>query len=323
MSFFAIATGQRSFALCHFFCRCVHTRFQFSVFVSLAFEVVGIEINTTVRFIRAFIVNDSFDKIHNLGNVFRDASYHIWFTDAQSLHVLKELLLEFSSVIFVNLTVGDARSKVFVQLSRQCVTTCRDQFLNSLCILFEDDLHSSLDFSKLTLLELGFFQGFFTLFYLFCGSARGKRFFQIFHLFLQLLAHRYHGSFDVAFDCTKILFFKNLFGIVFDELVLSGSQDNFVVNVGNVHLVKYVIMKVVLHDTTQNIEREVSSGMAHVIRIINCRTASVPCNRSVFSRNEQVQFIVETVVNLELRQIAVVLGRIPFGSPLGLNRGAA
>ena len=53
------------------------------------------------------------------------------------------------------------------------------------------------------------------------------------------------------------------------QVVLTSPLDNFVVDVCDVHNVKYLVPKVVLNDTTDNIEGQIGSRVTHVTGIVS------------------------------------------------------
>ena len=56
-------------------------------------------------------------------------------------------------------------------------------------------------------------------------------------------------------------------------ILFGGSFNDFIINIGNIHNECDVILKVVGHDTSDDIKGEVGTGVAHVTGCVHGRTA--------------------------------------------------
>ena len=54
------------------------------------------------------------------------------------------------------------------------------------------------------------------------------------------------------------------------------SVDDLVIDIGDVHTVKYVVVEVVRQHATQNVERDVGTGVTHVRCIVHRWSTAVP-----------------------------------------------
>lgn len=79
-----------------------------------------------------------------------------------------------------------------------------------------------------------------------------------------------------------------------------------VVDVGDVHDVSNVVAKVVSQDPPQDVEGHVGAGVAHVGGIVDCGSARVPGDGVAILRSEHLFLASQTVVNHQLRAVAVV-----------------
>mmetsp|Transcript_26650 Transcript_26650/g.49800 ORF Transcript_26650/g.49800 Transcript_26650/m.49800 type:complete len:222 (-) Transcript_26650:465-1130(-) len=131
---FGTTTSKCSLPLCHFFCRGVNARFQFSVIVALGLESICIKVDATIRLISKTVINNSLNVVDDLRYKLRHPSHYVRFLYSQRRHIFKELPLESSSVVFIDFTIRDRRAQLLIELICHGITSCLNDLLNGLVL---------------------------------------------------------------------------------------------------------------------------------------------------------------------------------------------
>ena len=80
-------------------------------------------------------------------------------------------------------------------------------------------------------------------------------------------------------------------------MCLTSTQNNFVVNVSNIHYVGDVKRKKVFENTTNNIKREIGTCMSQMAAVVNCWSANIEFDMVAFDGRQFTFGICKRIIN--------------------------
>ena len=238
-----------------------------------------VEVHRPVRLVRAPTRDERLDERHALRNVLRHARDAVKRAYAKRRHVVKEETFVVPCVVHEHRLIRHGVTELRVELIHDRVARRVEQRVaRRVRALSSRRRGGSSRRCKLLLrlarLEFLLLDGCFLLRRLAPTGGRWKRFTELLEFFVRLVAHicrRRHGIVAYAVDVPS-----HGLAVVLEQLVSPRSQNDLVVNVRDVHLEQDVVVKVVLHDSAQNVKRKVRTRMSHVCDVVDGRSARVP-----------------------------------------------
>mmetsp|Transcript_81846 Transcript_81846/g.265117 ORF Transcript_81846/g.265117 Transcript_81846/m.265117 type:complete len:402 (-) Transcript_81846:249-1454(-) len=290
-----VVRGQRALALLHLLGAGAHGRHQLPVVVAELLEGIDVEVHTAQAAIghpKLFqALNILLDPAIHVG---RDARHNVRPENSQRIHVVEIRVLVLSRVGIEDGVIRDSVPPLLVELGHEDIAAGIQNSISSAgrerLLHFFGECNMLSHLQRMLLLERLILERVLRRSVL-AWRRRGL-------VFELLLAHAQRG-FGSNLQLCKV-HLGSLLSEVIEKLVLPRSQDDLVVDVCNVNMVLDIVAEVIRHNSAQDIEGQVRTGMAHVCDIVNSRAASVPHHLLAIQRSEGFLRTCEAVRDLQL-----------------------
>mmetsp|Transcript_38830 Transcript_38830/g.93235 ORF Transcript_38830/g.93235 Transcript_38830/m.93235 type:complete len:371 (-) Transcript_38830:334-1446(-) len=247
-------------------------------------EVLRVKVDRPVRSVCKAFSNRLLDEINNIWDVLRDSCQHISITDLQGPHILKPRHFEASRVLLKDCLVCDGVPKLLVDHFLQQVRACSVQSFH----VALGGLKLGNRFTELRLLQRILLDQRLTFLHHTLLNTSWQWLRQLSCLFLELGLLGSERLLDVGLQVTGTL----VFGLVVsEELVAPGMQDDLVIDIRDVHLVEHRVPKIVLQHSSQNVEGQGRTCMAHVRHVVDGGAADIHADLLPIPGNKKVLVI--------------------------------